>query len=404
MLNENNVAAVIVAAGRGTRARENTSDVAKQYRQVGGSSVLQRTIERFAEHPRIATILVIIGPGDHEAYAQLTGNISAKLLPPVVGGDTRQESVFNGLKSLAEQPPDLVLIHDGVRPFVAPDLIDRVVGALNDNRAGLPALRVTDTLKSAKDNVLTGSVDRSHIWRAQTPQGFRFTDIFEAHKAAHAAGRNDFTDDSSIAEWHGLEVAIVEGDAKNLKLTTPDDFDLAEALLMQQSENKKNHASTPSLPRVGSGFDVHAFGPGDHVVLCGVKIPHDKGLEGHSDADVGLHALTDAIFGALCDGDIGAHFPPSDPKWRGADSAVFLDYAGELVRERGGAITHADVTLICQAPKVGPHRDDMRARIAEILKLQSDRVSVKATTTERLGFTGREEGIAAMATATVILP
>jgi 2-C-methyl-D-erythritol 4-phosphate cytidylyltransferase/2-C-methyl-D-erythritol 2,4-cyclodiphosphate synthase len=318
--------------------------------------------------------------------------VHAKLGPPVNGGETRQASVLAGLRALAGPAPDHVLIHDAVRPFVSADLISRVLAALAAAPAAICALPLADTLKRAgADGRIAGTLDRTGLWRAQTPQGFRFADILAAHEAAAAAGRTDFTDDAAIAEWAGLAVALVPGSEANAKLTTAEDLAMADRAL------------APADVRTGIGFDVHRFAPGDHVWLCGVRIPHSHRLEGHSDADVALHALTDAILGAIGDGDIGQHFADTDPRWKGAASHLFLADALSRARARGGSIGNVDVTLLCEAPRIAAHRDAMRARIAEILQISVDRVGVKATTTERLGFLGRGEGIAAMATATVIL-
>jgi 2-C-methyl-D-erythritol 4-phosphate cytidylyltransferase/2-C-methyl-D-erythritol 2,4-cyclodiphosphate synthase len=301
--------------------------------------------------------------------------------------------VLNGLRALAPQAPDRVLIHDGVRPFVTAEIIERVLAALKQTPGAIAAVPLSDTLKRADvQRRVAETVRRSGLWRAQTPQGFRFTDILAAHEAAAAAGRSDLTDDAAVAEWAGLAVTIVDGSEANRKLTT------AEDLAMLQ-----NPDTGLADVRSGQGFDVHRFAPGDHVWLCGVRIAHTHGLEGHSDADVGLHALTDALLGAIGDGDIGEHFPNTDARWKGAASHVFLADALHRVQARGGRITNVDVTLLCEAPKISPHRDAMRRRIAEVLEIEVSRVAVKATTTEGLGFTGRREGIAALATATVIL-
>lgn len=394
-------AALIVAAGTGQRARQATDNAAKQYLPLHGEAVLAHTVRMFASHPAINAVQVVIHANDHEHYQAAISKQQDQLLAPVEGGATRQQSVLAGLQALQESAPDNVLIHDAVRPFVTAEDISRILSALETHDCVLPALPVTDTLKRSEDGFLKGSVDRSNLWRVQTPQGFRYQQILQAHLAAKDTGKTDFTDDSSIAEWHGLKVHLVEGSSRNIKLTTADDFAFAEAFSLQQTNTSPSPAASI---RVGNGYDVHAFEPGDHVTLCGVRVPHTQSLKGHSDADVGLHALTDAILGALCDGDIGTHFPPSDPKWAGADSSLFLENAAKRVDERGGSINHVDITLICEAPKIGPHADAMRARVAQILNIPVTHVSIKATTTERLGFTGREEGIAAMATATLHLP
>ncbi len=391
------VAVLIVAAGRGTRAASGAAPP-KQYRMLGGRPVLARAIAAFATHPKVNSIQVVIHPDDRALYEACCAGMDAPLRPAVAGGAARQDSVRAGLQALATDPsPDVVLIHDAARALVGADVIDRVIAALQSHHGAIAALPVIDTLKRAgADGIITGTVPRDGLWRAQTPQGFRFSDILTAHAAAHAAGRSDFTDDASIAEWAGLNVALVPGSERNFKLTDQEDFALAERLIAPQAEQLEM--------RTGNGFDVHRFCAGDHVWLCGVRVPHDMALEGHSDADVGLHALTDAILGALADGDIGQHFPPSDPRWKGAASHVFLRDAARRVTERGGRIVNVDVTLLCETPKVSPHRETMRATIADILEIGIERVSVKATTTEGLGFTGRREGIAAMASAALLLP
>ncbi|TWA87281.1 2-C-methyl-D-erythritol 2,4-cyclodiphosphate synthase [Azospirillum brasilense] len=378
--------ALIVAAGSGQRFG---AEQPKQYLDLAGQPVLRRTVEAFRRHPKVSAVRVVINPAFRDFYDAAVAGLD--LPEPVAGGASRQDSVRNGLEALAESAPDRVLIHDAARPLIDSDTIDAVIAALDTHPAALAAVPVTDTLKRGEGGLVTGTVDRGGLWRAQTPQGFRFPDILAAHRAA--AGL-ELTDDAAVAERAGLPVALVPAREENFKVTTPDDLTRAARAL----------DSTLSDIRTGSGFDVHRFAEGDHVTLCGVRVPHTHRLDGHSDADVGLHALTDAILGALCAGDIGSHFPPSDPQWRGADSALFLKHAAELVTARGGRIAHVDVTIICERPKVGPHREAMTARVAEILGMPVDRVSVKATTTERLGFTGRGEGIAAQAMATVRLP
>jgi 2-C-methyl-D-erythritol 4-phosphate cytidylyltransferase / 2-C-methyl-D-erythritol 2,4-cyclodiphosphate synthase len=383
-------AALIVAAGRGTRA---CGPVPKQYLAIGGVPVLARALRAFLAHPDIALVAVAIARGDEALYrSAVVGLEAGKLLSPICGGATRQASVGNGLRALSAHLPELVLIHDAARPFVTRDIIDRVLGALAQSPGAIAALPLSDTLKEAGPGErIVATVDRAGLWRAQTPQGFRFGDILKAHERARAAGREDMTDDAAVAEWAGLPVALVLGSAANAKLTTPEDFAMAE-----------HSAGGPDV-RVGQGFDVHRLVAGDHVWLCGVRIAHTQALEGHSDADVALHALTDALLGAIGAGDIGQHFPDSDPRWRGAASGIFVAEAVRLVRARGGKIGNVDVTLLCEAPRIAPYRDAMRRRIAELLVLEEARVSVKATTTEGLGFAGRREGIAAVATAMVVL-
>lgn len=381
--------ALIVAAGRGQRFG---GEAPKQYQPLAGRPLIRHCLEVFAAHPLIAAVAAVIHPDDRDRYAAAAAGL--ELLPPAIGGATRQESVLNGLESLEALAPDRVLIHDAARPLVDSAIIDRALAALDRAPAAIAAVPLTDTVKRATgddDPMVAATVDRARLWRAQTPQAFRYADILAAHRSLAGAG---LTDDAAVAEAAGLPVALVLGAEENLKVTTPADLSRAERLA----------AGGPLEFRTGSGFDVHRFGPGNGVMLCGVAIPHDRGLEGHSDADVGLHALTDAILGALGAEDIGSHFPPGDPRWRNADSASFLAFAGERVAGRGGRIIHLDVTLICERPKIAPHRAAMIDRIAAILGLPVGRVSVKATTTEGLGFTGRGEGIAAQAVATVALP
>ena len=382
--------ALIVAAGRGHRFG---AELPKQFLPLAGRPLLRYALSAFAGHPDVDAVQTVIHPDDAPLYEDAAAGL--ELLPPAAGGETRQESVRLGLAALAGLNPRKVLIHDGARPFVSDALIARVIKGLDEHPGILPAVPVADTLKRAEDGRVAGTVERAGLWRAQTPQGFRYAEIVAAH--ADFAGR-ELTDDAAVAEAAGLTVGLVEGAEGNLKITSRDDMDIAERRL----------AGGALETRCGNGFDVHRFGPpqpeGVALQLCGVAVPHDRPLLGHSDADVGLHTLTDAILGALGAGDIGAHFPPSDPQWKGADSEIFLAAARDLAQERGGRILHVDLTLICQTPKVGPHREAMRARVAEILRLEPDRVSVKATTTEGLGFTGRGEGIAAQATASLQLP
>jgi 2-C-methyl-D-erythritol 4-phosphate cytidylyltransferase/2-C-methyl-D-erythritol 2,4-cyclodiphosphate synthase len=378
--------ALVVAAGRGTRL---AGERPKQYLPLGGRPLLRHALEALRSHRRIAAVRVVFHPDDQPLYAAAVAGLD--LLPPVAGGATRQDSVRLGLESLSARAPARVLIHDAARPFVDAAPIDRVLAALDEAPGAIPALPMTDTVKRGVGGLVSETVDRSSLWRAQTPQGFRYGAILAAHRAA--AG-TDLPDDAAVAERAGLAVRLVAGCETNFKVTTQDDLARAERLV----------AASLGDVRTGQGFDVHAFGPGDHVWMCGVRIPHEQALVGHSDADVGLHALTDAILGALGAGDIGMHFPPSDPRWRGAPSHLFLRHAATLVQQAGGIIAHVDVTLICERPKVAPHRPAMIARIAEILAIDPRRVSVKATTTERLGFTGRGEGIAGSAVATLRLP
>lgn len=387
------VGVVIVAAGKGERA--GAGDVPKQYRSVGGKPILRRTVEAFAGWQSVGDIVVVMPPGDEKRCAEVLGSLAARVRL-AEGGATRQASVLAGLQALREAPPARVLIHDAARPFVDGGLIGRVIEAVGERQAALPALAVSDTLKRASEGLVSGTVARDGLHAAQTPQGFPFWPIHAAHMKAVHAGRSDFTDDAALAEWAGIPVKIVKGSPDNIKLTWPGDIEAADRRL----------GATAAFPdvRTGNGYDVHAFAPGDHVWLCGVRIAHSRTLSGHSDADVALHALTDALLATCGAGDIGTHFPPSDPKWKGASSRIFVEHAARLVRERGGRIANADVTLICEAPKMGPHRAAMVAAMAAMLEIEPRRVSVKATTNERLGFVGREEGIAAIATATVIFP
>ena len=384
--------ALVVAAGRGRRFG---GESPKQYASLAGRPLLRHSLAAFAAHPGIDAVRAVIHPDDRAHYEAAADGLG--LLAPVPGGGSRQESVRLGLESLEGTAPGRVLIHDGARPFVEPALIDRVLDALERAPGAIAALPVTDTLKRGEAERIAGTVRREGLWRAQTPQGFRFEDILAAHRAARDTP--DLTDDAAVAERAGLEVLLVEGSPANLKVTTPRDLARAERWLA----GGMGGAGGEEI-RTGFGFDVHRFGPGDRVRLCGVELPNDAGLVGHSDADVGLHAAVDAILGALAAGDIGEHFPPSDPQWKDADSGRFARHAADLVAARGGRIVNLDVTLICERPRIGPHRAAMTARLAELLGIDPGRVSVKATTTERLGFTGRGEGIAAQAIAGVALP
>jgi len=379
------IAILIVAAGKGIRAG---GGVPKQYAPLLGRPLLRWTIEQFGGYPD-ALVQVMIGADQRDLYDEAVAGLT--LREPGIGGATRQQTVRRGLELLEPEAPDLVLIHDGARLFVSQHVIDEVIAALQAGADGaVPHVAVSDTLRKCVDGKWV-TVPREGLLRAQTPQGFHFAPILKAHRDF---ADKDVTDDTAMGELAGLKIVATAGETNNMKVTTPEDFATAEAFL---------HARLGDY-RTGSGFDVHKFCDGDHIWLCGLKIPHAQGLEGHSDADAGLHALTDALLGAAGLGDIGQHFPPTDERWRGADSSIFLAHAASLVREKGGAIVHCDVTIICERPKVGPHREAMRARIADILKLDIGRVSVKATTTEGLGFTGRREGIAAEAIATVRLP
>jgi 2-C-methyl-D-erythritol 4-phosphate cytidylyltransferase / 2-C-methyl-D-erythritol 2,4-cyclodiphosphate synthase len=383
-------AAILVAAGRGLRAGAGGP---KQYREIGGLTVIFRAMAAFCRHPDVFAVQPVVNPDDAAVFNQAVAGLRHR--PPTDGGATRQASVHAGLEALAAEKPDIVLIHDAARPFVTPAVISRAIDAAGRTGAAVPAVPVTDTIKQVSDaGDVEATPDRARLRIAQTPQAFRFDLILDAHRRAAREGRSDFTDDAALAEWAGLTVATFEGDPANMKLTTPEDFVREEARLAAQLGDI----------RTGTGYDVHAFGAGDHLMICGVRVPHTSGFLAHSDGDVGLHALVDAILGALADGDIGSHFPPSDPRWKGAASDRFLKYAVDRVTARGGRIANLEVTLICERPKIGPLRDTMRTRIAEIAGLNISRVAVKATTSERLGFTGREEGIAATASATIRLP
>lgn len=385
------VAAVIVAAGRGERAG---GDLPKQYRAIGGEPMLRPTLAAFIGHPEVEMVQPVINPADEHLYGVAVRGLE-KLSLPVAGGATRQASVRAGLEALAARKPDLVLIHDAARPFLTGGLISRAIAAGRTKSAAIPVIAVADTVKRIDaDDRVAETLDRSHLRMVQTPQAFAFDLIIEAHRRAAAAGLENFTDDAALAEWAGHRVSVFEGEASNMKVTTADDFARAEIL----------HLAALADVRTGNGFDVHAFADGDHVMLGGVRIPHSRGVTGHSDADVALHALVDAILGALAEGDIGQHFPPSDPQWKGVSSDRFLAFACERVRARAGMIVHLDVTIVCETPRVSPHRDAMRTRIAAIAGIPVGRVAVKATTSEKLGFTGRGDGLVAMATATVRLP
>lgn len=385
--------ALIVAAGESRRAG---GDIPKQYQLLGGKSLLRRSAEAFLQHPGISAVKVVINPAHQAYYDEHVKGLD--LLPSVHGGTTRQESVKQGLLSLADGAPDYVLIHDAARPNIAQDLISDVLTALEKSSAVIPALPVIDTLKHVEDNRIVGTIERKKLFRAQTPQGFAFQAISDAH--GQCVDYN-YTDDAAVAENAGLEVKIVAGSEHNYKITTSEDMRDARALL-------DHHFET----RVGVGMDAHRLVAHEegtiaakHVVtLCGVDIPFEQGLEGHSDADVGLHAIVDALLGAMSEGDIGTHFPPTDPRWRGMNSSRFVLHAYQLLKQKQGKILHVDVTLVCERPRVGPHREQMRDSIAKLFDIELSRVSVKATTTEKMGFTGRGEGIAAQAAVTVKLP
>jgi 2-C-methyl-D-erythritol 4-phosphate cytidylyltransferase/2-C-methyl-D-erythritol 2,4-cyclodiphosphate synthase len=372
--------ALIVAAGRGYRAG---GTVAKQWRSVAGKPVARWTLEAFAHLPR--TVLVI-HPDDRQIALEVCAGLDVAL---VAGGESRTGSVLAGLEALAADPPERVLIHDVARACVPRAVIEAVDSALDTHAGAAPGLAVTDALWTGDGGRVAGTIDRAGLFRAQTPQGF----AFDAILAAHRANRADAADDVAVARAAGLDIALVPGEARNIKITGPADFARAAAYL-----------EGPMDIRLGHGYDVHAFTPGDHVMLCGVAVPHERGLSGHSDADVGMHAATDALYGAMAEGDIGRHFPPSDPQWKGAASEIFLHHACAMARDKGFTISNVDVTLVCERPKIGPHAEAMMLRMAHVMQVAPDRVSVKATTSERLGFTGRHEGIAAIATATLVKP
>ena len=379
--------ALIVAAGSGERFG---GAIPKQYMDLAGQAILRRSVLAFLQHPDVHAVRVVINPRHRALYDACVGDLG--LAEPVAGGTDRQESVLYGLEALAKEgAPALVLIHDAARPLIDATTITAVCEALKDGPGAIAAKPLVDTLKKGMDRTIVTTIDRNNLWQAHTPQGFHFPPILAAHRKAIGAR---LTDDAAVAENAGMPVTLVQSNPDNMKVTNPDDLGRAARLLGQAMDDI----------RTGFGFDVHRLAPGTHTNLCGVRIPHTKKLEGHSDADVGLHALCDAIFGALADGDIGQHFPPSDMQWKDKDSSHFVHYAVNRVRQRGGVIAHVDVTLLCEQPKIGPHREAMRARLAEMLEIDIARVAVKATTTERLGFTGREEGIAAQAVATIRLP
>jgi 2-C-methyl-D-erythritol 4-phosphate cytidylyltransferase/2-C-methyl-D-erythritol 2,4-cyclodiphosphate synthase len=384
------VAAVIVAAGRGTRTG---MAYPKQYRALNGAPIVRDSIRAFAAHPQIDIVQPVIHADDAARFAAATEGLA--LAQPVSGGATRQGSVRAGLEALEKSAPQIVLVHDAARPFVSDALVSRAIAAAAAHGAAIPALPVTDTVKlvDAQD-IVTATLDRSRLRTVQTPQAFAYGALLDAHRRAADAGREDFSDDAALAEWAGLRVSVFEGEKGNVKMTTADDFTRAEA----------EFAASLGDVRTGIGYDIHAFEDGDHIWLGGIRIPHTRKLSGHSDADVALHALVDAILGALADGDIGVHFPPTDEKWRGASSDKFLAFAVERVKARGGMVSHLDVAIVAEAPKVNPRRDEMRARIAEIAGVSIDRVGVKATTNEKLGAIGSGQGIAAYATATIRLP
>lgn len=394
MASQPRVAALIVAAGRGTRAG---GALPKQYRKLAGRPVISYGIAACLASSRIDHVLVVIDPADADLYRN-SFPASARLLEPVAGGVTRQASVFAGLEGLGSLAPDIVLVHDAARPFLAQRLIDDAIDAVAGGAvAAIPGLAVIDTVKVVDGaGRVAATPDRATLRAIQTPQAFAYQCLIDAHRRAAAADSMAMTDDAAVMEWAGLPVAVFAGDPGNVKLTHPEDFDAAEQRLRGQSSMND--------VRVGQGYDVHAFGAGDHVWLGGVRVPHDHGVVAHSDGDVVLHAATDALLGAIGDGDIGTHFPPSDPQWKGASSDRFLAHAAALLAARGGIVSALDVTVVCEAPRIGPHREAMRQRMATILGIDAGRVGIKATTSEKMGFTGRREGLAALAVVTVRLP
>ncbi len=382
---------VIVAAGRGERFGKELGP--KQYRLLAGTPVLQHTINCFWNHENIDAIQVVIHQDDLELY-QTAVTANEKLLEPVFGGASRQESCKAGINAVKSDKFEKILIHDAARPFVSAQTITNVIAGIAEGNGTLPATAIADTVKKAGEHgVFHSTISRDGLYLAQTPQGFLLNEIWDAHAKASMIDPHGFTDDAAVAEHTGLSMHLVEGNKENFKITTAEDLCAAEEKLSMNS-------AIPDV-RTGSGYDVHTLGEGSSVILCGVEIPHTQSLQGHSDADVGLHALTDALLGTIGEGDIGSHFPPSDPQWKGASSDRFIEHAVKLVREAGGVIANMDVTIICEAPKIGPHRDIMRETISNICGVELSRISVKATTNERIGFIGREEGIAALAAVSV---
>ena len=387
------VAAVIVAGGSGLRAG---GAIPKQYQIIGGKPVIRWTLEAFLSHRLIGHIQTVIGHGHDKLFQSATSGLA--LPPPVIGGNNRQESCRLGIEACAHMRPDKILIHDAARPFVGHDLIRNVIEELDRADAVIPGLPVADTMKFAPGGVIEKTVDRAAMWFVQTPQGFSFTKILEAHRFAAQDGSQQFTDDAAVAEHAGMHVRIVAGDQVNKKLTTSHDVEVA-----QQELSARIFAEKPDV-RTAQGIDFHVFDKGDGVILCGVKVPHIRKLKGHSDADVALHALTDAILGCIGEGDIGVHFPPTEMQWKNADSSIFLRKAMSLLQAKGGMISNADITILAEAPKISPHFTAMKQKLAPILQVDPGRIAVKATTTEKMGAIGRKEGIAAFATVTVRLP
>jgi 2-C-methyl-D-erythritol 4-phosphate cytidylyltransferase / 2-C-methyl-D-erythritol 2,4-cyclodiphosphate synthase len=388
------VVAVIVAGGSGLRAG---GGLPKQYQLVGGKPVIRWTLEAFLAHPMISRVQTVIGIGHEALFAEATQGLTA-LLAPVAGGGSRQDSCRAGIEACAEYGPSKILIHDAARPFLSPDLISNVINELDHAPAVIPGLPVADTMKYAPSGMIERTVDRASLWFVQTPQGFRYDEILAAHRQALVDGKTSFTDDAAVAEYAGMKVQIVAGEQKNRKLTTSHDILEADR---EHSLSRFEHL--PDV-RIGQGIDFHVFEKGTHVILCGVKIPHTHKLRGHSDADVALHAVTDAILGSIGEADIGQHFPPTDKQWKGAPSSIFVAKALELLKARGGMLAHIDITILAEAPRVGPHLSEMKACLSAMLGLSEDRIGIKATTTEKMGAIGRREGMSASAVATVRLP
>lgn len=388
------VVAVIVAGGSGLRAG---GGLPKQYQLVGGKPIIRWTLEAFLSHPLISRVQTVIGLG-HEALFRSATEGLENLLPPVAGGGSRQDSCREGLEAVATAGASKVLIHDAARPFLSPSLIASVIHELDHAPAVIPGLPVADTMKYAPSGMIEKTVDRASLWFVQTPQGFQFGKILDAHRKALADGQTSFTDDAAVAEYAGMKVQIVAGEQKNRKLTTSHDIFEADR---EHSFNAYQHL--PDI-RMGQGIDFHVFEKGNAVTLCGVKIPHTHKLKGHSDADVALHALTDAILGSIGEADIGQHFPPSDKQWKGAASSIFVNKAVELLKKRGGMISNVDLTILAEVPRIGPHIAEMKSSISALLGISVDRIGIKATTTEKMGAIGRGEGMSAYATATVRLP
>lgn len=395
MIKSNKIFAVLVAGGSGKRLG---NSIPKQYLPILGQEMLLYSLKTLLSHPRVAKVLVVIAKKDLKLYekalSKLEKNLKTKLLKPAIGGLDRQASVLNGLIAIEKERPEIVLIHDAARPFLSSTLLDSLIDATNNSNAVIPGLIISDTLKEIKNSSIEKTLNRENIFSVQTPQVFNYKKIFSLHKKY--AGKN-FSDDAALFERAYLKVKVLKTSEKNFKITTKEDLKMAELLMSGNFET-----------RVGKGFDVHAFSKEysqkNFVILGGVKIPHSFKLLGHSDADVAIHALVDGILGAIGEGDIGRIFPPSEKKWKGADSKIFLSHAKNLVTQRNGKIVNVDITIICEEPKITPHAKDMQKNIARILEIENDRVNIKATTTEKLGFTGRKEGIAAEAIATIKLP